>query len=72
MIIKDVSLTFKCSKEHRELIKLSAKKEGCSVSDLIISKVLEIPMERQPEIKHYTTKKGYTTIRKKVLSKCKK
>lgn len=54
---KDKSLTIAISSKHLEDIKNMAKLNECSVSNLVISKTLGIPLKEQPEIKEYTTKK---------------
>jgi hypothetical protein len=43
--IKSEWITIRCSKKHGKILKAMAKKEKCSIGDLLISRTLGIPLK---------------------------
>ena len=61
--IKSEWITIRCSKKHGKILKAMAKKERCSVGDLLISRTLGIPLENRKTVgkeKTYQPQKSKT------------
>jgi len=64
---KNEKIWVKVTLEQKGKIKALAQEEGCSVSDYVIHKILNIPLQEVGE-KIYTRSQRYQPIRKKVLN----
>jgi hypothetical protein len=57
--IKSKYVALRCYESHIKILKTIAKREGCSLSDLLVSRTLGIPLKDRQSI-NYTPKKSKT------------
>ncbi len=63
IIVKSEWVTIRCCEIHKKILKSMAKKEKCSIGDLLISRTLGIPLENRKTVgkeKTYQPQKSKT------------